>query len=589
MQRATLGWCVRALMALSIGEAAAAQGMSWHIPPCGAVEYARTTSARASAPCRSRGRAAAAPLDEPSPARFLPRGAPAPVVCAGELRADGRGLAGPIGDLRDVLRAVACELSSRSATPAFARLLPFGDVQVSGRWSAPDASGAQRLRARVRLRPPAKRGAEPRLRRERLAALCVDGGAGELSITRTVDEARGLVVAFDAVCEVVVEEGARRWRRLRVADAWRLVAARDCQDFDFRKRVAAAIGDGVGWIRRAIEADRSFFSDRRGERGFGCGRLALGLLTMLHGGASADDPVLRRGFRALQRRRVDDAYSLAAALMATSALARRAALGEADRAAALRWTQRLLQCVDPRVDPRELLRFNYERGPRYDTSLQQYGLLGLRAAQQLGVEVPERAFAAAARQLLMVQAPSEGALRLQLVDHAALQRSAGEDAPPRGATTRARIRGFAYREPDDPVYGGMTSAGVSGLLLAREGLVAQGSTDRALLRRIDGGVRDGFAWLARHFSVRVNPGDAERADNHRGYYLYCLERCCELARVARLQGRDWYYEGGMQLLLAQRPDGSFQSGHASTLTLDSTCFAVLFLSKASAKGPITGG
>ena len=135
----------------------------------------------------------------------------------------------------------------------------------------------------------------------------------------------------------------------------------------------------------------------------------------------------------------------------------------------------------------------------------------------------------------------------------------------------------------------MTAAGVSGLLLAREGLTAQGSADRALLHAIDDGVRDGFAWLAQDFSVRVNPGDAERADNHRGYWLYCLERCCELARVARLDSRDWYYEGGLQLLSAQRPGGAFRSGHASTLTLDSTCFAVLFLSRASAKGPITGG
>jgi len=135
----------------------------------------------------------------------------------------------------------------------------------------------------------------------------------------------------------------------------------------------------------------------------------------------------------------------------------------------------------------------------------------------------------------------------------------------------------------------MTSAGVSGLLLARAGLQAQRSRDRALQTALDAGIRDGFAWIAKHFSVRVNPGDAERADNHRAYWLYCLERCCELSGVARLQGRDWYYEGGMQLLLAQKPDGSFRSGHASTLTLDSTCFAVLFLAKASGQGPITGG
>ena len=45
----------------------------------------------------------------------------------------------------------------------------------------------------------------------------------------------------------------------------------------------------------------------------------------------------------------------------------------------------------------------------------------------------------------------------------------------------------------------------------------------------------------------------------------------------------------MQLLLAQQPNGAFRRGHDATLTLDSTCFGVLFLSKASQKGPVTGG
>ena len=36
----------------------------------------------------------------------------------------------------------------------------------------------------------------------------------------------------------------------------------------------------------------------------------------------------------------------------------------------------------------------------------------------------------------------------------------------------------------------------------------------------------------------------------------------------------------------QRPDGSFRARHESTLLLDSTCFAVLFLSKSSAPAVI---
>jgi len=134
----------------------------------------------------------------------------------------------------------------------------------------------------------------------------------------------------------------------------------------------------------------------------------------------------------------------------------------------------------------------------------------------------------------------------------------------------------------------MTAAGVSGLLLARAGIKAAGGRDRGLDRRIDLALRDGFAWLGANFSVRCNPGDPERGRRHLYYWLYCLERSCELARLARLDGRDWYYEGALQLLSQQRPDGGFRGG-GSSLRLEATCFAVLFLAKAAGQAAVTGG
>lgn len=566
-----------------------AQGPGWSVPRAGAVEYHRIERAQASVACRSRSLARAAPLSEAIPRRYLPRTPPAPVLCAGELRGDGRALKAPVGDLRDLLRAVAFDLSSRAAKAQAPRLLPFGDLRVVGTWSAREADGAQQLRAKLRVTAPSRLAGEPAAWSKRLAAKCVTAASGEVSVTRVVDAGRGLVTGYHAECELLAWEGERQWRRLLVVDEWRLLAVRSNQDFDFRKRVAAAIDRGGAWIRDAVAAERRFFRDREGERNYGSGRLALALLAMLHGGVAVDDPVLAAGFLELQARRVEDAYSLATALMATAAVAERRGLLDGERAVARGWLAALLRCTDPSVDPDDRLRFNYSRGPRYDTSLQQYGLLGMRAAQALGLALPPRAFAAAARHLLAVQARGGDALRLQLHSDADLRSLPTGATLPRARAVRARARGFAYRERDDPCYGGMTCAGVSGLLLARAGMSAQQSADRQLLRRVDQGVRDGFAWLAANFSVRINPGDPERADNHRRYYLYCLERCCALADVARLQGRDWYYEGSMQLLLAQRPDGSFQSGHPSTLALDSTCFALLFLSKASKKGPVTGG
>lgn len=497
---------------------------------------------------------------------------------------------GAVADLRDVARAVAFDLSGRSSSGRFPRLLPFGDVAIRGSWSSPDAKGVQQLRASFAAKPPGRLSGEPKGRSERLAAFCMGRSAGTLRVSRTVDLGKGLVSGFRCEFDLVVDEGERKFRRLSVVDEWRLVAVRENQDFDFRKRVAAAIKEGARWVRAAIAGDASYLDDKRGERSYGCGRLALGLLAMLHGHVPPDDEVLVAGFTSLRKRRVDDAYSLAASLMAMAAWHRRASLQERDRKVCERWLRKLMTCIDTRTDATELLRFNYEKGPRYDTSLQQYGLLGLRAAQDLGIEVPTHAFAAAVRHLLAVQAMADGTLELHLTDHQQVRAALGTNDPPKSCRHRAKVRGFSYQQRDDPTFGSMTSAGVSGLLLAREGLRRQGgSKHKALLKRIDRGVVDGFAWLGRYFSVRINPGFAERADNHWAYWLYCLERCCELDGVARVQGRDWYYEGGLQLLAARRPNGSFRSGHSSTLQLDSTCFAILFLAKASASAPITGG
>jgi hypothetical protein len=559
----------------------------------GAVEYRREGRAAGSELARAASAARDLPCDAPLPERYLHRLAPAPWVCAGELQPDGKALAGPVRDLRDVLRAIACDLGARSSVRMqFPRLLPYGDVTVSGGWTPPDADGVQVLRAGVSVRPPARQAPEPREVAERLAVFCFPDAAGEVRMTRRVDGERGLLLGFEGVMDLTVEEERRAHRRATIEDRWELVAVRENQDFDFRKRVGAAIEAGTAFVREAIEEKESYLRDARGERNYGSGRLALALLTLVHGHVPAGDPVLERGFDDLRRRRIEDSYSLAAALMAVAARGAPpgqtgAGLDERDRKAAKEWVERLLGNVDPRVDRDELLRFNYVAGPRYDTSLQQYGLLGLWSAHCGGLAVPHGAFAAAARHLLEVQGPPGERLKLRLTSYATLRDAAGTDRAPHTPEVRTAARGFAYEEAGDPPFGSMTSAGISGLLLAKAGIEAQGRGERALLSRIDDGVRDGFAWLAADFSVRCNPGFAERADNHWYYWLYGLERSCELAGVAWLQDRDWYYEGALQLLSQQQSNGSFRAEHSSTLLLDATCFAVLFLAKSRPAAAIT--
>jgi hypothetical protein len=168
-----------------------------------------------------------------------------------------------------------------------------------------------------------------------------------------------------------------------------------------------------------------------------------------------------------------------------------------------------------------------------------------------------------------------------------MERGDGAPAKP-GTGAPAPVRGYCYREPTRPAYGSMTAAGVGSLLISRFGLLRTGQGRSDLLPKVDAGIASGFAWLGEEFSVRSNPGFVEKGDDSYYYYLYGLERTCELAGVALVHGRDWYYEGAVQLLALQNRNGSWPVERRGRNLLEATCFAVLFLKKA-ALPPTTGG
>ncbi|MBK8098604.1 MAG: hypothetical protein IPK26_15950 [Planctomycetes bacterium] len=578
------------------------QQSAWKLPVRGAVEFTRDGSARTGTAADEAAAMALLPTTA-APEKLLPRLPPAPWLCQGELRPDQQAIAEPPRDLRDVIRAVATDFDARSGSRwTFPRLLPFGDLRLSGQVAAVTSAGEQRFELKVDGQPPVPQPGEGKDVAERLvrpACPYAESVRGSLLLVRQVDQAAGLVRRFQGTLRLVWRESRTQWRTLVIDEAWTLVAVRDPQDADFRKRVSDAVAAAAAWLRSELDGvDETFLHDKKGEpRSFGSGRLALGLLTLLHAHTPPDDRVVAAGFDALRKRKLIDSYSLAVALMAmaqrhgppgevtkirTGELKERVQrqLPEADRVLAQRWVDTLLGNIDPRVPAAQQLRFNYIGGKRWDVSLQQYGLLGLDAAALCGLTIPSTAWAAAAAPLLQAQGPHHGRhSRLQLLSHREVAEAAGGPLP-EPAPTRVPTRGFAYQEPTSPAYGSMTSAGINGLVLARQWLVRAGGS-RELVRQIDDAIDAGFGWLAEEFSVRSNPGFAGRSDDHWYYWLYGLERTCELSGVALLQGRDWYYEGGLQLLAQQQPNGSFKAEHTGSLLLDATCFAVLFLQKST--------
>ena len=579
--------------------AALCQSPSWKIPERGAAEYERTWTSR-SAVAPSVAAARQQEPTEPTPERYLPQRAPAPWLCHGELDPSRRSVRGRAADLRDVIRNVACDLAvGSSGSWSFPRLVPFGDLRVHGRVQPAGADGAQEMELRIERRQARAEEGDPRRGPTALAALCDRDCSGALRIRRVVDAELGVGRAFEARMTLFVDEGRRAVRRIDLQDDWRLVALRDNQDADFRKRVAAAVRGGAAWLLQELAgAMPHWLRDKPEERyTFGGGRLALAVLTLLHAEVDAGDPVLAAAIAELRRRKITDTYSLATGLMALSqlyappreaemvrngSLARRSrrTLPDGDRNLAQKWLDRLLDNRDTRVDPEETLRFDYDGGRRFDNSASQYGLLGLDAAALCGLDIAPSTWAASADHFLKAQCPARGAPQpFALVTHAELAASPGVDPQPR--PWRAPARGFSYQDPEEPPYGSLTAASLAGMVVARAGMQTEPRAHRRRLRELDAAIEAGFGWIAREFTARHNPGFCAKNDKHWHYWLYSLERACELAGVAWIDGRDWHYEGALQLLSQQQKNGSFRADQAETMTVEATCFAVLFLKKST--------
>lgn len=599
---------VRLLSSLLVCAAPVVAQDAWKLPPRGAALYERTQRLASDTAASAEEAKRLEPEKEP-PDGLLQHLPPSPWLCQGELTADQRAVGDEPRDLRDVIRAVAFDLRLGGAVKLrFRRLPPFGDLVLTGKVEPRDPAGSQSFTLAVATAEPEVRPGEAKAQLAKFVRpLCKHDATGTLRMQRTFDVARGVVTKFDGELALVYEEARAKWRKLVVADRHDFVSVHDNQDADFRVAVGQAIQRGRKWLERELaELDRRHLQDPAdGERTYGSGRIALALLTLLHCEVPPDDPVIVKGFDELRRRELVDTYSLGVALMA---LAERYAdpheadllrsgrltapkprvLNEADQALANDWLARLVKNVDTRLKPGYRMAFNYVAGPRFDNSVHQYGLLGLYAASLCQLEISPTVWRAAAAHQLDVQCNDNGRrARANLTTFAEL---ANADAAGRtkAAAPEVPVRGFAYHVPERPPYGSMTAAGVGSLVISRFGLLRAGQAKADVMPKMDAGMASGFAWLAAEFHVRSNPGFIDRADDSWYYWLYGLERTCVLAGVALVGGRDWYFEGALQLLPLQNKNGAFRSERERGLMLDATCFAVLFLKKA-ALPVVTGG
>jgi hypothetical protein len=130
----------------------------------------------------------------------------------------------------------------------------------------------------------------------------------------------------------------------------------------------------------------------------------------------------------------------------------------------------------------------------------------------------------------------------------------------------------------------MTSGGVSSLVICRSELLGGADYDSKLDRRAEQGIWDGLAWLGANFTVKENPGPPDALMNAKSWQYYCLfgiERAGVLAAVRWMAGHDWYREGAAYLVERSSRQGGWSHEGEGSDNLEDSCFALLFLKRAT--------
>ncbi|MBI4711869.1 MAG: terpene cyclase/mutase family protein [Planctomycetes bacterium] len=209
----------------------------------------------------------------------------------------------------------------------------------------------------------------------------------------------------------------------------------------------------------------------------------------------------------------------------------------------------------------EVKRNNPKRPSGGDNSNTQFALLGLRAAARAGVTIPKETWQDAQQWLLDTQSDNGG---------------------------------WSY-QGGSASYGSMTCAGVCGLAITKCYLGEDFQNDPDIIKGLD--------WLANNLEFSFNPSYG--ATWHY-YWIYGVERVGAVLGLDNIGGIDWYKGGADYLLTAQNPKDGQPAGSpvypvgalmrsswndpldtAGGGVVVNTCFALLFLKKATPKIVIT--
>lgn len=295
-----------------------------------------------------------------------------------------------------------------------------------------------------------------------------------------------------------------------------------------QKKINEAIDRGMAWLQKERKPSGNW--EVGNTKDYPLGVMALGALALRKSGLDRDDPVildLVQRTEALPKQKV---YSVALEAMFLRAVSKQ------------RYTERLQALADWLADKQAPDgQWGYPDG-RPDLSNMQYALLGLKAAVEGGAKVDDKVFEKAWD--FAIKRP---------------QKDGGYNY-------------VAERKPkDEPTTGSMTAAGLAVHSICARML----PRDKTRAKAAEAPIAEALAWLDQRWVPEMNPG---KGSSHY-YWLYGLERVGAFFERREFGGRSWYAEGAQHLLDWQERDGSW-----SRRSYEDTCFALLFLNRASVTG-----
>ncbi|WP_339747757.1 HEAT repeat domain-containing protein [uncultured Rubinisphaera sp.] len=219
-----------------------------------------------------------------------------------------------------------------------------------------------------------------------------------------------------------------------------------------------------------------------------------------------------------------------------------------------------------------------------DTSITQYALLGLWAADRAGVFIPNDVFERAAAWHLSTQAQN-GGYTYHPTNQPPNRSQIRGTMTLAGSGSLAVIRTILFQRPNAPT----TDPNSKNPLNFLERVAPSSDINpanqvrgvpKAIRPQIDNSIKLSYQWIDQNY-YQAPPNVTE---NHFYYYYYALERSATLNGWEKIQNQDWYADGAEILINRQSPGGNWiESTSYQSNAPSGTCFCLLFLMRATQK------